>query len=383
MRARTFVLTLVLATLGSGRAQAQGSIFGLRGLGWLGRAVSARTAGTGGAIDLFDPEMSNNPAALGRFRSVAGWSTAAPTSRTFTGPSGSADLMTVRFPLFGFAAVLPTRAVIGVSISDYLDRTWTITRADTIQNLRGVREAFTDAGRSIGGISDMSLGAGYRITNDLMIGAGFHYYLGSARLTSQRLFDTTASGRLYSQLIEQSITDYRGFGGAVGIIWTRGRLDLAASARLNGRLRSENTTGVVAQTQLPAQFGVSARMAAVPGIFVSGTAEYAGWSAANADLVAAGKDGARDVWTLSAGAEVLNSSILGIRMPLRLGYRQRQLPFLSSGRGIDESAVSGGVGLAFARDRTTLDFAYERGSRSTGAEKETFTTLFVGLTVRP
>jgi hypothetical protein len=184
-------------------------------------------------------------------------------------------------------------------------------------------------------------------------------------------------------LLEQSITDYRGFGGAVGIIATFGRVDLAASGRLNGRLRSENTTGAVAMTQLPAQFGFSARVAAVPGIYVSGAAEYAGWGAANADLVAAGKDGARDVWSLAAGAEVLNTSIFGIRTPLRLGYRHRQLPFLSLGQGIDESAASGGVGFSFAHDRTTLDLGYEHGSRSTGAEKETFSTLFVGLTVRP
>jgi hypothetical protein len=383
MRARIAVLTLVLAAAWSGPAHAQGSVFGLRGLGWLGRPVSARSAGTGGALDLLDPEMSANPAALARFRSVAGWSVAAPTSRTFSGPSGSADLATVRFPLFGFAAVLPTRTVIGVSISDYLDRTWTVTRQDTIQSLRGQKEAFTDAGRSIGGISDMALGAGYRVTNDFMIGAAFHYYLGSARLTSQRLFDTTATGRLYSQLIEQSITDYRGFGAAAGLIATVGKLDFAASGRLNGRLRSENTTGVVATTQLPSQFGVSARLATVPGVFISGAAEYSGWGAANADLVAAGKDGARNVWALGAGAEILNTSIFGIRMPLRLGYRYRQLPFLSLGQGINESAAGGGIGFSFARDRTTVDLAYEHGSRTTGAEKETFTTLFVGLTVRP
>ncbi|MFI5279101.1 MAG: hypothetical protein ACHQU1_01290 [Gemmatimonadales bacterium] len=383
MRARTVSLMLVLVAAWSVPAHAQGSIFGLRGLGWLGRAVSARSAATGGALDLLDPEMSNNPAALARFRSVAGWSVAAPTSGTFTGPSGSADLATVRFPLFGFAAVLPTRTVIGVSISDYLDRTWTVTLQDTIPNLRGQSEAFTDAGRSIGGISDMSLGAGYRITNDFMIGAAFHYYLGSSRLTTQRLFDTTASGSLYSQLIEQSVTDYRGFGGAVGIIATVGKVDFAASGRLNGHLRSENTTGLTALTQLPSQFGVSVRVATVPGVFLSGAAEYAGWGAANADLVAANKGGARDVWALAAGAEILNSSILGARMPLRFGYRHRQLPFLSLGQGIDESAASGGIGLAFARDRTTIDLAFERGSRSTGAEKETFSTLFVGLTVRP
>ena len=382
IRARAAFLTVLLAGAWCGRAQAQSSVFGLRGLGWLGRGVSARSAGTGGALDLYDPEMSANPAALARFRSVAGWSVAAPTSSTFAGPSGGADLATVRFPLFGFAAVVPNRTVIGVSISDYLDRTWTITRQDSLV-LRGVTEKYTDARRSLGGISDMSLGVGYRASNAVNIGAGFHYYLGSSSLTSQRLFDTTATGRLYSQLLEESITDYRGFGAAVGAIASFGKLDVAASARLNGRLHSENSTGETATTQLPVQVGVSVRLLTVPGVYVSGAAEYAGWGAANADLVAAGKDGARDVWAFGAGLEALNTSILGLRTPVRLGYRRRQLPFLSLGQGIDEWAAGGGFGLNFARERTTLDVAFERGRRATGGETETFTTLFFGLTVRP
>ena len=383
MRARALGLAVLAVAALCGRAEAQGSVFGLRGLGFLSRGESARSAATGGALDLMDPEMSANPAALARFRSVAGWAVAAPTSRTFTGPSGSADLATVRFPLFGFAAVLPSRGAIGVSISDYLDRTWTITRQDTIPNLRGVSEAFTDAGRSIGGVSDMALGGGLLVSDRVMVGAAFHYYLGSARLMTQRLFDTTATGLLYSQLLEESITDFRGFGGALGVIAALGRLDVAASARLNGRLRSANTTGQVATTQLPAQLGASLRLQVVSGVYLSGAAQYAGWGAANADLVAAGKDGARDVWALGAGAEVLSTSVFGIRTPLRAGYRWRQLPFLSLGHGIDESAVSGGIGLSLANERTTVDLTFERGSRSTGAEREAFSTLFVGLTVRP
>ena len=240
----------------------------------------------------------------------------------------------------------------------------------------------------------MALGAGYRVTDDVMIGAAFHYYLGSSRLTSQRVFcdsirtlgppaECGVPNLLYAQVGEQSITDYHGIGGAVGIIVTRGRVDLAASGRLNGRLRSGNSGGQTAMTQLPAQLNVGVRVAAVPGIYLSGAAAYAGWGAANSSLLAAGKDGARDTWAVGAGAEVLSTSIFKVRMPLRLGYRWRQLPFLSLGQGINEWAASGGLGFSLAHDRTTLDFAYEHGRRTAGAERETFSTLFAGLTVRP
>jgi hypothetical protein len=378
MRARVAAVLPLLLALGSGRAAAQGSVFGLRGLGWLGRGVSARSAGTEGALSLFDPQMTANPAALGHWRSAAGWAVVAPTRRSFEGPSGSASLQTSRFPVFGFAAVIPTRTVVSVAISDYLDRTWTITRQDSTV-LRGVTEKYTEAGRSIGGVSDMSLSAAYRLTPDLMVGVGFHHYLGSARLAAQKLFDNV----VYQQAAEASVTDFSGAGISVGVLGTLQHLDVAFAARLNGSLHSTNTSGQSATTKLPNQLGLGLRYLPVPGVFLVGSAEYAGWGAANADLLAAARDGARNTWSLAAGAEVLSVSLLGLRTPLRIGYRWRQLPFLSLGQGIDESAFGGGFGFSLARGRTSVDFSFEKGSRSTGAEQETFSTIFAGLTVRP
>ena len=378
MRMRSMLGMALLVGVLPCTAQAQGSVFGLRGLGWLGRPVSGRTASTGGALAMFDPEMVSNPAALSRWRSVAGWAVGAPTRRTFDGPSGSVVLQTVRFPLFGFAAVLPTRTMFGFALTDFLDRTWTITRRDS-SLLRGLQEKFTDAGRSIGGVSDMSLGVAYRVTPELSLGLGFHHYLGSARLTSQRLYDSLS----YDQVIEQSITEYSGTGVSVGMLASIRGFDLSVSARVNGSLRSSNTSGLTVYTHLPVMLGVGLRVAPVPGVFIAGSFEYAGWHAANADLIATAHDGSRNTMSIGVGAEALSVTLLGLHTPLRIGYRWRQLPFLSLGRGIDESGVSGGFGINFARDRTTLDIGVEHGSRSTSAEKEAFNSVFVGLTVRP
>jgi hypothetical protein len=379
MRTRTAALLLVLLAGGTGRAAAQGSVFGLRGLGFPGRPVSGRSAATGGALGMFDPEMTVNPAALGRWRSVAGWSVGAPTTRSFTGPGGSVDLQTVRFPLFGFAAPLPPRLTLGVAISDYLDRTWTITRADS-QLVRGTMEKYTDAGRSIGGISDMAFTVAYRLGGgDVTVGAAFHHYLGSTRLTTQKVYDNTA----YLEVLQASVTDFSGAGVSLGFLATVHRFDFAGSVRLNGPLASSNSGGQSVATRLPTQIGLGLRYLPVAGVFLSGSAEFQGWKAADADLVASGHENARDVWSLGLGAEALNTSIIGLHTPLRVGYRWRQLPFLSLGSGITESALSGGFGLSLARDRTTVDVGVEHGTRSTAAEKETFTSLFVGLTVRP
>ena len=356
-------------------ARAQGSIFALHGLGWSGRPVSARAAATGGGLGMFDPQMNLNPATLTRWRSVAAWGVGAPTDRSYTSPTVNADQQTVRFPLFGFATLLPTRLAFSLSVSDFMDRTWTLTETDSLP-LRGQMETFTDAGRSIGGISDMTLASGYRLTSTISVGLGFHYYLGSTRLTAQRLYTSGA----YQEILEQSQTDFRGAGIGGGVLWTLPRIDVSLSGRLNGRLRSHNTSGEVTHTKLPAQFAAGVRWQAVPGVFLAGSAVYDGWKAAESGL---GAGVVRNVWALGIGAEVQSTSVLGIRTPLRLGYRTRTMPFTSLGEPISEWGISGGVGFNLARDRTTLDLAVESGRRSSGPAKESFRSIFVGLTVRP
>lgn len=375
---RTLKLALLLAAALVSRAEAQGSAFSLRGLGWVARPVSARSAGAAGSLAMFDPMMSLNPAALARWRSVAGYAVGVPTKRHFEGPGGEADLQTARFPLFGFAAPLPSRLVVGVSISDFLDRGYTLTREDSVL-VRGVYEPFTDAGRSIGGATDLALGVGYRRSASLSLGAAFHYYLGSTRLTSQRVWEN----RAFNDILLASNTDFRGFGFGVGLLATTSRVELAASARLNGSLLSENTSGSEAKTKLPMELNGGLRWQVVPGVFLNGTAQYQNWSRADAELKAANEEGARNTLGISIGAEVQSVTLMAIRTPLRIGYRTRQLPFPNLGDDLDENAFSIGMGFNFARDRTTLDLAFERGKRSAGPSSETFTSVFVGLTVRP
>ena len=379
MRIARCAALLLLAGAAARPLAAQGSAFAIRGLGWSARPVSARTAGTGGALAMFDPQMSLNPAALTRWRSTAAWAVAAPTEREYQSPFGNADLKTVRFPLIGFAAMLPSRATISFSISDYLDRTFTIAVRDTM-NVRGNDEPFTDAGRSIGGISDLQLGVGWRLNPNISLGAAFHYYLGSTRLVVQRSFDNL----IYDEIFQQTQTDFRGPGFGAGIMGNLGRrLEFSASGRYNGTLLSSNTLGNSARTQLPAQAALGLRWQPVPGVYLAGTAQYETWSKTGASLDTTGGVQAHDVLSWSAGVEVLNFNLLFARTPLRLGYRARELPFTSLGEPVNEWGASFGVGLNLARDRATIDFSFERGERESGQAKESFNTMFVGLTVRP
>jgi hypothetical protein len=378
MRTRLSLAVAGLLALHAAPALAQGSVFGIRGLGWFGRPVSARAAGSAGALGMFDPEMNANPAALTRWRSVAAWAVTAPTHRSYDDPTtGSAAEQTMRFPVLGFAAQLPPKTVVGFTISDYLDRTWTLQTRDSVL-LRGVMEKFTDAGRSIGGISDAQIGAGYRLSNTVFVGLGFHYYLGSTRLTAQRIYDNP----VYLQILEQSQTDFHGMGIGGGLLWTLHHLDLSASGRLNGSIRSHNTTGSEVNTPMPNEVAAGLRWQAVPGVFLGGSFQYDTWGGANNVLSQTGQ-ASKDVWSAAIGAEVQSVSILGLHTPLRLGARARTLPFLSLGNTINEHAASLGIGFNLGQDRTTIDAAFEVGSRSAGTAKESFQSLFLGLTVRP
>ena len=374
------VLLVALCSLAATTpAAAQGSAFALRGLGWAARPVSARSAGTAGALSALDPEMSINPAAIGRWRSVAGWAVAAPTRREFEGVDGPVTNETVRFPLIGFATSTPYRLSVGFSFSDYLDRTFQIETPDTIV-INSTAEPYTDVGRSVGGISDIQLGVGYRLRPTVLVGAGLHYYVGSVRLTAQRVFDNTA----YLGVLEASITEYRGAGIAAGVILQpTPALDLSLSGRWNGSLRAENTGGSVATVPLPHEAAAGVRFQVVPGVNLAGSVQWAGWSRADAALRAPSGGGARDTWSVSGGAEVQRVTLIRLRTPLRAGYRWRQLPFLSLGETLDERAWSVGFGFAFAQDRANLDFAVDKGTRSAGTATERFTTLFTGITIRP
>jgi len=376
---RALALVLALAAGASAPAAAQGSAFALRGLGWAARPVSARSAGFGGAFSIVDPQMSVNPAGLGRIRSVAGWAVAAPTEREFDGIRGPVQNQTVRFPLLGFGTSLPGRVSLGFSISDYLDRTFEIQTKDTVV-INGTPEPFQDDAKSVGGISDVQIGAAYRWRPTFLVGIGFHYYIGSIQLTAHRTFDNVA----YIDVFEAGTTDYRGAGVAVGAIWQPfPSLDLGASGRYNGKLRAEDTrTGDLAHVPLPHEAAFGLRWALVPGVTLAGSAQWAGWSRTNGYFPMA-SGGARDTWTLGAGVEIPRVTLVRLRTPLRAGYRVRQLPFLSLGHNVDEQAFSVGWGFNFAQDRAVLDFAVDKGDRHAGPTKETFTTLFVGVTIRP
>ncbi|MGD0483842.1 MAG: hypothetical protein ABSB58_04205 [Gemmatimonadales bacterium] len=380
---RRALLLAALAALALPAAARADSVFGIRGIGLLGRPLSARASMSGGAFALFDGTSALNPASLGQITVTSGWGTFAATTRTFSdGPLG-ATLGSTRFPLFGLALPVGRRAVVGLSVSDFLDRTWAdSTSQDT--TLRDSAVTVADVASSTGGVSDIRLAGAYRLNDAVSVGLGVHVLAGSTRLSIARTFTATS----FSNYSEVATTTFSGLGISAGVQARLGpRLAGAASLRINGRLKASVPSGASTTVALPLELAAGVLYVPLNGLGVSVSADYQTWSRSAADLAAAGQPGTRSVWNVAAGAEITAVRWRGETLPIRVGYRWRQLPFgigtVAATVPLSEHAVSAGFGLLLAGGRATFDIGGETGSRSAGTASERFTTAFVGLTVRP
>jgi len=383
MRRCVLVPAALALALAAPATLAADTVFGIRGIGLLGRPLSVRAASSGGAFSLFDGTSVLNPAALTQFGGPLGWAALAATSRRFSDGTLAASLGSTRFPLFGFATPIGRRAVAGVTIGEYLDRTWAVqTSKDTL--LRDTTTTMSDLARSTGGVSDVQLAAAYRVNPAIAVGVGLHALVGSSRLTVVRSFSNTA----FSDYSEAATTEFSGLGVSMGVSARLGsRLAAAASARLNGSLRAAVSGGPRTRVAMPVEVDGSVLYAPSTEVGLAAAVGYQSWSRASSALEAAGQPPSRDVWNMALGAEV--SALRWHRnvVPVRVGYRWRQLPFplaaADNAAPLSEHAFTAGLGLALAGGRATLDAGLELGSRSAGSARERFTTANVGLTVRP
>jgi hypothetical protein len=384
MRSLPVVLAAVAVLAAASRAAAQDSVFGIRGLGFLDRSFSARSAAVGDALALFDPETALNPASLAAWRTTSGWAVAAGSNRSFDAGSGATSLSATRFPVVGFAGVIGPRVVLAVTVSDFLDRNWTVQQTDTVAP-RGTPVVVNDNTRSVGGVTDVRVAMAYR-TAGFTFGVGLHALTGSTTTSVDRQFPNDSSYRAFTQ---QQNTSYSGVGISLGFLVSPVSKVLAgASLRFSGRLKAA-TGDTSARVPMPVEVHAGATYQPVVGVTISGSFGHAGWSTAADALAAAGQARSRDTWNYGFGVEAALLHVGRNLVPFRVGYRWRQLPFpipTASGAPpspLDEHAVTGGLGFDTAGGRATVDLGLESGSRTAGTLIERFTTLYVGLAIRP
>jgi hypothetical protein len=375
-----FLLLAILALLPSSLL-GQSSQFGVRGLGFPGRALGARGAASGGGFALFDPESSVNPAALGAITALTAVFTVAQGFRSEDNPAGSASTRDTRFPqLMVVGPVRQSGAALGLSYSNYTSRDFTIGSFNTI-DLRGVPVGVTDSFSSRGGLSDLRLAAAYRVRDRWTFGAGFHVITGSNRLDSRRFFDdpTFLPSRQRAEL------SYAGVGMSAGVIRQFGPgFGIGAVARADGHLNVDRDSTRVGRIDLPYTLGLGIRWQPVPQLDLAGHTLFRTWSGANSDLLQQGGVGAENTWEVAAGAEYTPDLKRPFRRPLRFGAHYSQLPFpLVAGSQGHEFGVSAGSGMRFGQQRGGIDVTIEHLWRSQGPYSERAFVVALGVSVRP
>lgn len=373
MRA-AIVLLLLLAAAGD--AGAQTSIYGIRGLGYPGRAVNTRARALGGGVALLDGGSVINPAAVAGFTTIAVEVMAESDFRTYTiGPVSADGLSSTRFPLVQLGGPLgSSRLSFGVSYSQYTERSYDLTLNDTIQ-LRGAPVGYEERTTSRGGVSDLRGAVAYRLGERFRLGAALHVLTGSAKLTFTRVFADSAY-RPYQIEGEEAVT---GLGVSTGAMWAAtNRLLVGVSARADSRAKLRVDSVEAGTIDLPLSLGAGVQYVIAAPLRWSGSVMWRSWGSADDDLVAR----AFDTWELGTGLE-LGGTGTGSRFPLRIGYRYATLPFSYDDRQPHEFGLSAGVGLAFAGNRGVADLAVERLiRRGAGADERAWQVTWT-VTVRP
>jgi hypothetical protein len=362
-------------------AAAQASQFGVRGLGAPGRSLSARSVASGGALGMFDAESGLNPAALGGLEVMTATFNGAQSFRTADNPAGSESLRSSRFPHIAFGG--PVRGspfTVGLSYSTYANRDFTVASVDTLV-LRDVPVPVSDTLSSRGGLSDLRMGAAYKLRDRTVVGAALHVITGSNRMESRRTF----SDDQYLPVAQTAELSYGGVGVEIGALQQVGAsVWIAASARSDGKVIVDRDSTRVAQVDLPYALGLGLRWKPSPRLDLATSGIFRTWSGASSDLLASGGTGADNTFEAAIGGEYIGDPRRPYRRPIRFGAHYATLPFpLEPGVQPTEFGVSIGSGVRFAQDRAGIDLAVEHIWRSAGEFKERGFVVSVGVGVRP
>jgi hypothetical protein len=375
-----YASVLILLTLLPGVSGAQSSQFGVRGLGFPGRGLAVRAAGSSGAFGMFDSESSLNPAALGTVPTLTSVFTLTQSFRHTENPAGTASLRDTRFPLLSVAGPVRSTAAFGLSYSNYTSRDFTVVTEETL-DLRGAPVGVTDSFSSRGGLNDFRLAGAYRLHDRWTFGAGFHVITGSNRLESRRVFSDPS----FLSSVQRSEISYAGVGLSAGVIRQLGtRVAIAALVRTDGHVNVDRDSARVGSVDLPYTFGLGIRLQPVGQLELGVQTIVRTWSGANSDLLQQGGTGAKNTFEVAAGAQYISDPKRPYRRPIRLGARYATLPFpLFPAEQGHELGLSLGTGMRFAQQRAGIDLALEHLWRSEGPYSERAFIVSLGVSVRP
>jgi len=373
------LLSLVVATvLLPVAADAQGTLSTL-GFGYPSGLLSTRALGTGGATGEIDPLSTANPAAIASFGGAALYFQAEPESRTLHVGSATETAKISRYPLVVAAIPVTETFMLGLSVSNFLDRSFETTSRRS-QVVGDSVVASTSAFKSDGAIADLRVALSWTPQSWLRVGFGAHAITGENRVRNRQIFDDAIR---FAPLIDTATVGYRGSALSAGFEAIAGRaLSVAGSYRRGGGLSLQRGDTTLSRANVPDRVAMSVAYLGIRGSSIAVRTSKDTWSR----MAGLGSSGVRitDGWDSSVGADMLGPRVASHSFQLRAGARWRTLPFGTPTSSVSEKSYSIGTGTSFSRGRASLDFAGIRATRDAGAGlSETASTLSVGVTVRP
>jgi hypothetical protein len=372
------LLAAALAAAAGSSAAAQGTL-STQGFGYPAGPLSARALATGGGVGELDPLSALNPAALTTWGRSGLYAQYGPELRSVEA-NGQTDQSTViRFPLIAGAINSGQDWTFGLSFSNLLDRTWETQTTGWYQLQGGDSVAYTQIFKSGGGLNNVRFAAAYRLSNRIRLGLGLHYITGQNSLTVGEQFADSG----YATFLQVTTVNATGTAVSAGAEWSPiNSLAFGLSGQLGGVMRGRRNDSLVSDARVPGRAGMSVIFAGVAGVVLTADAEWMQWSAMNG--LAQSSIQAVDTWDYGIGAEIRLGALAGADTPLRLGWRQRTLPFQADTQTVSETDYSVGVGIPVSQGRGRFDIAIVRALRSADLPvKESAWILNFGILVRP
>lgn len=368
---------LTLCVLAPAPTMAQNSIFGVHGIGFPGRPISARARALGGGAAEFDVRSAVNPAAIAGLGPLVVTASSGTSLRSFTALGTVVDgLSETRFPF----ALIGTRVrgaplSIALSYSSYTERSYDQVTFDSV-TIRGESMRVRDRISSAGAVADIRGAVAWRLLPRLSVGGAVHVLSGSVRLGSERIF----FNHQYRTLSEINRVALSGYGISAGVLITPfPAFSVGASVRSDTELKSTMDSVPAGTVDLPLSYSGGVSLLLHPSIRWSTTVEWHLWSSAAPDLEAVNGANAFDTWAIGSGFELGGGS----GAPLRVGARYADLPFSPSKEQASEFVLSAGTALRFAGGRASFEACVERAMRDGAGAEERAWYLMFALTVMP